>query len=349
MKLLLAPMATLSHEALRRAIYRHGGCDEYYTEMINAASLVNGGKFEKYYILNGPEPEKIVWQLTGDDGNKLAEAAAIVKEKGGLGIDINMGCSAPEIYKHGAGIAWMLKPQSETREMLRTVKASVGNMRFSAKIRLGDEDFTENSFFAFVDMLLEEGITRIVLHPRTRKEKYSRPARWNYIQKLIDHVEKSSQIPESAQHISIVGNGCVHDISSFNALCKAAPQMDGIMIGRAAVQKPWIFAELSNIKFIKFSNSNLSNFEKRVYPVSSAIDMYKEAEQFTADLIEYQPKEFYETRSKRFFTFFLDNFMYAHYLRSKILNTSVREEQLAHLLEYFEKMPEERFYNMGEN
>lgn len=338
MKLLLAPMATLSHEALRRAIFRHGGCDEYYTEMINAASLVNGGKFEKYYILNGPEPEKIVWQLTGDDGGKLAEAAAIVKEKGGLGIDINMGCSAPEIYKHGAGIAWMMKPVEETREMLRAVKASVGNLRFSAKIRLGDEDFTENSFFTFVDMLLEEGISRIVLHPRTRKEKYSRPARWVYIQKLIDHVEqiqKSSQNNEHTQHISIVGNGCVSDIRSYQAMCKAVPGMDGIMIGRAAVQKPWIFAELSNIF--------LSKSEKQVY----SVDMYKEAELFTADLIEYQPEEFYETRSKRFFTFFLDNFMYAHYLRSKILNTSSREEQLSFLEEYFEKMPEERFYTIG--
>jgi tRNA-dihydrouridine synthase len=234
-------------------------------------------------------------------------------------------------------------------------------------MRLGDEDFTENSFFSFVDMLLEEGITRIVLHPRTRKEKYSRPARWLYIQKLIEHIEKnggkisqSETIPQNpntsqdekktqSSSISIVGNGCVSDARSYEALCKAAPQMDGIMIGRAAVQKPWIFAELSNIKFIKFFNSNLSNFEKRVYPVSSTIDMYKEAENFTADLIEYQPEEFYATRSKRFFTFFLDNFMYAHYLRSKILNTSVREEQLAYLLDYFEKMPEERFYNMGEN
>ena len=335
MKLLLAPMATLSHEALRRAIFRHGGCDEYYTEMINAASLVNGGKFEKYYILNGPEPEKIVWQLTGEDGGKMAEAAAIVKEKGGLGIDINMGCCAPEIYKHGAGIAWMMKPAEETRGMLRAVKANIGNLRFSAKIRLGDEDFTENSFFSFVDMLLEEGISRIVLHPRTKKEKYSRPARWGYIQKLIDHVEKSALNHESAQHISIVGNGCVHDIASFTALCKAVPKMDGIMIGRAAVQKPWIFAELANIF--------LSKSEKRVY----SVDMYKEAELFTADLTEYQPEEFYETRSKRFFTFFLDNFMYAHYLRSKILNTSCREEQLSFLQDYFEKMPEERFYTIG--
>ncbi len=334
MKLLLAPMATLSHEALRRAIYRHGGCDEYYTEMINAASLVNGGKFEKYYILNGPEPEKIVWQLTGEDGGKMAEAAAIVREKGGLGIDINMGCSAPEIYKHGAGIAWMMKPAEETREMLRAVKANIGNLRFSAKIRLGDEDFTEDSFFTFVDMLLEEGISRIVLHPRTRKEKYSRPARWIYIQKLIEHIEKVCG--KNASNVTVVGNGCLHDQKSLETLCSIAPKMDGVMIGRTAVQKPWIFAELSNIF--------LSKSEKWVY----SIDMYKEAELFTADLMTYQPEEFYETRSKRFFTFFLDNFMYAHFLKTKILNSSERENQLSILAEYFEKMSDERFVYLGE-
>lgn len=325
MKLILAPMATLSHEALRRAISRHGGCDEYYTEMINAASLVNGGKFEKFYILSGPEPEKIVWQLTGDNGDKLAQAAAMVREKGGLGIDINMGCCAPEIYKHGAGIAWMLKPQSETREMLRKVRNCTGNLRFSAKIRLGDEDFTEETLFSFIDMLIEEGITRIVIHPRTRKEKYSRPARWIYIKKIIDHLKNSTN------NISIVGNGCVSDKKTLNALYEIVPQLNGVMIGRAAVQKPWIFSELSNC-------------HSKAYKV----DLYKEAELFTSDLIQYQPEEFYETRSKRFFSFFLDNFTYAHYLRTKILNTKKREEQLSFLKEYLMKMPEEGFYSFGE-
>lgn len=325
MKLILAPMATLSHEALRRAISRHGGCDEYYTEMINAASLVNGGKFEKFYILSGPEPEKIVWQLTGDNGDKLAQAAAMVREKGGLGIDINMGCCAPEIYKHGAGIAWMLKPQAETREMLRKVRSCTGNLRFSAKIRLGDEDFTEETLFSFIDMLIEEGITRIVIHPRTRKEKYSRPARWIYIKKIIDHLKNSTN------NISIVGNGCVSDKKTLNALYETVPQLNGVMIGRAAVQKPWIFSELSNC-------------HSKAYKV----DLYKEAELFTSDLIQYQPEEFYETRSKRFFSFFLDNFTYAHYLRTKILNTKKREEQLSFLKEYLMKMPEEEFYSFGE-
>ena len=179
MKLILAPMATLTHQALRKTVANFGGVDEYYTEMINASSLLHGGSFEKYYILNDVEPEKTVWQLTGDEENPLAEAAAVVKDCGGIGIDINMGCAAPAIYKYGAGISWMLKPISETSSMLSAVKNAIGEKRLSVKIRLGDEDFTMEKLFAFADMLVGEGVSQIVLHPRTKKEKYTRPPKYN--------------------------------------------------------------------------------------------------------------------------------------------------------------------------
>lgn len=154
MKLILAPMATLTHQALRKTVANFGGVDEYYTEMINASSLLHGGQFEKYYILNDVEPEKTVWQLTGDEAKPLSEAAAVVKDCGGIGIDINMGCAAPAIYKYGAGISWMLKPISETSSMLKSVKNAIGEKRLSVKIRLGDEDFTMEKLFAFADIEL---------------------------------------------------------------------------------------------------------------------------------------------------------------------------------------------------
>ena len=125
MKLICAPMATLSHEAFRLAIEKFGGCDEYFTEMINAPSLLNRGPFEKYYLLNGPVPEKIVWQLTGNKADSISKASAVVAELGGIGVDINMGCSAPQIYKTGAGIAWMLKPIAETEELIKSDRKSV--------------------------------------------------------------------------------------------------------------------------------------------------------------------------------------------------------------------------------
>ena len=325
MKYLLAPMATLSHEALRHTIEKFGGCDEYYTEMINAASLIHGGSFEKFYLMNGPAPEKIVWQLTGEDSDKLKQAAEITAEKGGIGIDINMGCAAPDIYKHGAGIAWMLKPRDETAALLDKIKdvCLKHSMRLSVKFRLGAEDFTEESFLSFTDMLAAHGVQQMVLHPRTLKEKYTRPPRWQYIDMMCKHVKASH--PE----ISVIGNGGIKDCASFKAICKAAPQMDGVMLARYAIQKPWIFAELKKC--------GQESSEKQ------CADLFAIAESFTADLEIYQPQEFYDTRSRRFFAYFLDNFMYGHYLKSQILNTAVRKEQLAFLEEYLKKMPSEQF------
>ena len=93
MKLFLAPMDAITHQAFRNLVARFGGCDEYFNEMINASSLLAGGAWEKFYLLEGPEPEKLVWQLTDKNGEKMAQAASFLAERGGIGIDLNMGCS----------------------------------------------------------------------------------------------------------------------------------------------------------------------------------------------------------------------------------------------------------------
>ena len=328
MKLILAPMATLTHQALRKTVANFGGVDEYYTEMINASSLLHGGQFEKYYILNDVEPEKTVWQLTGDEAKPLSEAAAVVKDCGGIGIDINMGCAAPAIYKYGAGISWMLKPISETSSMLKSVKNAIGEKRLSVKIRLGDEDFTMEKLFAFTDMLVGEGVSQIVLHPRTKKEKYTRPPKYNLLNEFCQYVK--------ANHfgVSVIGNGGVRDVASYNKLLSVAPTLDGIMIGRAAVEKPWIFAELKK---------SGKTFEGTGEELETEIDLYQVAEGFLEDLCQFQPKEFYPTRAKRFFEYFIDNFFFGHSLKAKIQNTDDKSEQLQLLKEYLERNPQERY------
>ena len=328
MKLILAPMATLTHQALRKTVANFGGVDEYYTEMINASSLLHGGQFEKYYILNDVEPEKTVWQLTGDEAKPLSEAAAVVKDCGGIGIDINMGCAAPAIYKYGAVISWMLKPISETSSMLKSVKNAIGEKRLSVKIRLGDEDFTMEKLFTFADMLVGEGVSQIVLHPRTKKEKYTRPPKYNLLNEFCQYVK------ENYAGVSVIGNGGVRDVASYNKLLSVAPTLDGIMIGRAAVEKPWIFAELK--KSEKF-------FEGTGEELETEIDLYQVAEGFLEDLCQFQPKEFYPTRAKRFFEYFIDNFFFGHSLKAKIQNTDEKSEQLQLLKEYLERNPQERY------
>ena len=330
MKLLLAPMATLSHEALRNLIFRYGGCDEYYCEMIHATSLVSGGKFEEYYIRTQPESDKMVWQLTDYREEALKEASKIVSELGGIGIDINMGCPAPDIYRTGAGCAWMSKPLQEVASMLSKVKSVLDSSttsckRLSCKIRLGEEDFTIEKLFDYCDMLVSEGVTQITLHPRTRKEKYTRKARWEYVNQLCEYLKSKY----SSLNLQIIGNGSIFSVEDAISSIKKAPNIDGIMLGRSAIQKPWFFKQIS---------SALSNEEFK-----TEIDLFELAIDFMKDIENCQPQEFWKTRKQRFFIYFCDNFQFGNYLKSQLINNDGFEVQKNILQEYFEKMPSERF------
>ena len=330
MKLLLAPMATLSHEALRNLIFRFGGCDEFYCEMIHATSLVSGGKFEEYYIRTQPEPDKMVWQLTDYREEALKEASKIVSELGGIGIDINMGCPAPDIYRTGAGCAWMSKSLQEVASMLNKVKSVLDNSttsckRLSCKIRLGEENFTIEKLFTYCDMLVSEGVTQITLHPRTRKEKYTRKARWEYVNQLCEYLKTKY----SSLNLQIIGNGSIFSVEDAISSIKKAPNIDGIMLGRSAIQKPWLFKQISSV---------LSNEEFK-----TEIDLFELAIDFMKDIENCQPQEFWKTRKQRFFIYFCDNFQFGNYLKSQLINNDGFEIQKNILQEYFEKMPSERF------
>ena len=321
-KLICGPMATISHPAFRILVEHFGGCDEYFTEMINAGSLLNFGPFEKFYIDPVPCPDKIVWQLTGSDAPRMKDAAAQLAELPGIGIDINMGCSAPDIYKTGAGIGWMLKDRAETQEMVRAVRSVVpASKRLSVKLRLGDENFTEQGFFDFCDMLTGEGVELLTLHPRTKKEKLARPPRYKYCQQLAERYK---------DNVPVYLNGNVKDKASFDFAMAACPDVAGIMISRAAVQKPWIFQELKDSSDCKLNGESINMEELCLEYV---------------DLIEkYQPQEFWKTRLQRFYTYFCMNFAFSHYAQTQFINAADKgnEELRKTIKEFFEKCPEER-------
>lgn len=331
MKLVCAPMATLSHEAFRVSVEEFGGCDEYFTEMINASSLLNMGPFEKYYLMNGPCPQKIVWQLTGASADKLAEAAEIVCENGGTGVDLNMGCSAPQIYKTGAGIAWMLKPLDETARAVTQVKKALErsgarmqrHFRLSIKCRLGGEDFTEQGFMDFIDTLVENGAELITLHARTIKEKYRGLPRHEFAQKILER---------HGGKIKVYVNGCVKDTSSARLVMDKAPDADGIMIARAAAERPWIFAQIKK--------------ELDGRPEKITVDRMNTALRFIDNVEKFQPVEFHRTRIQRFFSYYCAQFKFGHYFQTRMLNYKSNDESRREILSYFEKQPEERYIEL---
>ena len=329
-KLISGPMATISHPAFRILIEKFGGCDEYFTEMINAGTLLTGGQFEKYYIDPSPVPSKVVWQLTGRLADHMRDAAEILVKLPGIGLDLNMGCSAPDIYRFGAGIAWMLKPVEETRQMVMAVQKVVENhnketgenKRLSVKLRLGDDDFSDEGFFAFCDMLCDCGVQLLTLHPRTKKEKLIRPPRYEYCQELALRMHKKG--------VQVYLNGNVKDAASFENAVTRAADVDGVMISRASVEFPWIFAGLKNY------------MEKGSFVTGRSIDFQELAYKYIEDIEKYQPEEFWKTRLQRFFTYYSMNFQFSHYAQTQFLNAKDNEDLKNRIKDFFDKCPEEK-------
>jgi len=333
MNLISAPMAAITHSGWRRLIAEFYEPDEYFSEMIHAPSAVSGGGFEKWYFRANPSPEKLVWQITSPYAEAAADCVPILLQYGGFGIDLNMGCCAPQIVNTGAGFAWMKKPILEAASLVNRVKKAVllydekkagpqtEPIRLSVKLRLG-EDENYDKLLSFCKMLVSEGVDLITLHPRTQKQKYSRPCKHEYTARL------ASDLP-----IPVYGNG---DIDSIETLKKTDSKYpcSGWMVGRYAVQKPWIFYE--------FSKGILKNGTSEDKEEKNEIDLLKTASLFLEFLREEQPEEFYITRAQRFFSFFCDNFTFAHHIKTKVLNCKRLEDMIFSLKLYFEEVPEDR-------
>jgi tRNA-dihydrouridine synthase len=296
-------MAELSHRPLRELIETFSspgspGCDEYFTEMISAGAFIAGGPFEPWYADNGPCPQKIVYQLVGSDPSHLAKAAALLDQNECLGIDINMGCSAPAIARTGGGVRWM-SDIDKAGEMIALVRKGV-KRRLSVKLRLGTgyslpngED--EFAYLArFCRRLEEAGVELITLHPRTGREKFHRTARWGYVSALKEELR-----------IPVAGNGDITDAEGL--LARASSGLcDAVMVGRAAVKQPWIFAQARRAEV----------------PV---INIEEIGLLFLDLLAKHQPPEFHLSRARRFFSYFCDNLKWGNYVKT-LLN---READLA--------------------
>jgi len=300
----LAPMAEISHRALRELIEDFGGCDGYFSEMISAPALLAGGPLEKWYIDSAPNPEKCVFQLVGSDIDDMSRAAAVLDKLECAGIDINMGCSAPLIRKTGAGASWM-GSIDRAGELISRIRAQV-HRRLSVKLRIGFKD--DFDYLArFCRRLEQEGAELITLHPRLVTEKFKRLARWDYVFKLRSELK-----------IPVAGNG---DIDSANGLVRRAGQCDAVMVGRVAVKMPWIFAEAREVERKVHTKAQRHEEDKGLI----SVNIEEIGLRFLELLAKHQPPEFHISRARRFFGFFCDNLKWGTYLKNQ-LN---REETLA--------------------
>jgi tRNA-dihydrouridine synthase len=265
--------------------------------MISAAGLLSGGPFEEWYMDNGPCPERLVYQLAGGNADQICRAAALLDQKECLGIDINMGCSAPAITRTGAGVRWMADPEKAAALICRL--RPLTRRRLSVKLRTGPTDDFQY-LVRFCRRLEEEGADLITLHGRTAKEKFKRKAHWSYVSAL----RKELRIP-------VAGNG---DIDSAAEIERRSKECDAVMIGRLAVRRPWIFAEVKGTQLEVFG----SHREPSAFLKETGL-------RFIELLTQYQPPEFHLSRARLFFSYFCDNLKWGNHVKN-ILN---RETDLA--------------------
>jgi tRNA-dihydrouridine synthase len=308
-------MAEISHRALRELIAGFGGDaaggpDEYFTEMISAGALLGGGPFERWYLDGGPYPERVVYQLVGSNPDQIERAAALLDRREsdggpGLGIDINMGCAAPAIRRTGAGVAWMASADAAGTLMGRVRR--VVRRRLSVKLRTGIRDDFEE-LLRFCRRLEAEGVELITLHPRTAGEKFRRRARWDYVEGL----RKELKIP-------VAGNGDIVSPEEMLPRARNGP----VMVGRAAVRRPWIFAAARALIGGTAGMTGTRDGEETV--IGGRVSLEETGIHFLELLARYQPPEFHLSRARRFFSYFCDNLKWGTYVKN-LLN---REESLA--------------------
>ncbi len=229
---LLAPMEDITDPSFR-AICKEFGADIVFTEFIASEALVRNVEktIRKMQINDAERPAAI--QIYGHDVENMARAAQIVTEANPDFIDINYGCPVKKIAMRGAG-AGMLRDLDKMERMTRAVVRATP-LPVTVKTRLG-WDADSIVIEEVVLRLQDTGIAAITIHARTRAQMYSGRADWSYIARLKDNPHI---------HIPIIGNG---DITTPQRAKQAFDKygVDGIMIGRGAIGRPWIFRQVKH-------------------------------------------------------------------------------------------------------
>lgn len=214
-----------------RFICKHFGADMVYTEFIPSDGLIRDAKksLKKLELSDDERPVGI--QLYGHLICSMVEAARMAEEAKPDLIDLNFGCPVRKIANRGAG-AGMLCNIPLMVEMTRAIVDAV-RLPVTVKTRLGWDDSSKN-IVDIAERLQDTGISAITIHGRTRAQLYKGNADWT----LIGQVKNNPRM-----RIPVIGNG---DIVTPQSAREAFDRygVDGIMIGRATVGKPWLFAEI---------------------------------------------------------------------------------------------------------
>jgi tRNA-dihydrouridine synthase B len=229
-KAVLAPMAGVADSAFR-IMAREGGASLVYSELISAEGLVRDNLKTWDLMSFTPQERPIGIQLFGSEPDSMAAAVHHIEALHPDLIDLNFGCPVRKVIKHGAGAA-LLRDLPRIREIVRFV-VRAANCPVTTKIRIG---WDHGSIIAVETARIceGEGASAVTVHARTRSMGYDGTADWDHIRQ----VKQAVQIP-------VLGNGDVVTPQDARRLL-GETGCDGVMIGRGAMGRPWIFQHVQH-------------------------------------------------------------------------------------------------------
>ncbi len=226
-RLVLAPMARGTDLPFRR-LAAEWGASVAVGEMAYAHKVARRERSELPLLRRHPAERVFGVQLAGKRPEVMAEAARIAEDAGADFVDVNLGCPIDEVTRRGFGAALLERP-SKVAAVVAAMRAAVA-IPVTVKLRLGWSS-EKPTALKVARAAQEAGADAVALHPRSRAQRYRRPADWSFVKELVENLS-----------IPVIGNG---DVLTWRDAMRRAEETGcaAVMVGRWALAKPWIFRE----------------------------------------------------------------------------------------------------------
>lgn len=227
--LVLAPMAGVSHSPFRRLVASFDRPGLFCSEMLSARHLPNDIKKNSLWLQRQEIERPMAYQIVAPNPEEALVGARSLSGYGAEIVDLNLACPAPNIARRRSG-GRLLNDPALVEAILRALRPALA-CPLTVKIRLGEK--ADLAMLRDLAGLLEDcEVDAVTIHPRLTTEKLRGRARWDYIGEL-----------KGMTRLPVIGNGDVTNREDCLAMFRQTG-CDGVMIGRAAVRKPWIFGEI---------------------------------------------------------------------------------------------------------
>jgi nifR3 family TIM-barrel protein len=229
--LVLSPMAGVTDISFRRLLKARGGIGLTVSEFISVEGLTRNNPKSKRQMRFYENERPFAVQIFGGQPERMRMAAEMAEEVGADILDINCGCPAPKVVKHGGG-SGLLRDLPRLQTILKEIKQAI-TIPLTIKIRAGYSDSTINALET-AKLAEDCGVEHIALHGRTKEQAYRGLANWDLVKQIKDVVK-----------VPVSGSGDITSIDqAFGRFRETG--CDGVLIGRGAMANPWIFRQIED-------------------------------------------------------------------------------------------------------